>query len=75
MWRGDYERVQLEQHVIGAKLMLRTGRQSEARKLLNQVSGGPLWARLLRSFPIPRFSIDFAYNVRRSIRSDSFPEL
>jgi glycosyltransferase involved in cell wall biosynthesis len=69
LWANEYERVCNQQRLIGAKLMLRAGRQSEARTLLQDLSGGPLWARLARYCPVPRFAIRLMGIARRGSRS------
>jgi glycosyltransferase involved in cell wall biosynthesis len=73
-WASDYERACAEQRLRGAKLMLLTGRQAEARALLRDVSGGPLWARLARYCPIPTPVVTLLSAVRRSIRSRTSQE-
>lgn len=64
---ADYQRVCTEQRLIGARLMLRAGRQAEARAFLRDVHGGPLWARLARYLPIPGSAIRIASRIRRSL--------
>ncbi len=60
----DYQRVCDGQRLLGAKLMLRAGRQAEARALLREVHGGPLWAKLARYLPISRSAIRFLSRIR-----------
>jgi hypothetical protein len=53
----DYDSVCAEQRLNGAKLLLRAGRQADARALLRRVRGGPLWARLARHIPVPALAL------------------
>jgi hypothetical protein len=55
--RDDYDRVCAEQRLIGAKLLLRAGRQADARALLRRVRGGPWWARIARHVPVPALAV------------------
>jgi hypothetical protein len=68
-WGSEYERVCNQQRLLGAKIMLRTGRTHEMQAFLQDMSGGPLWARLARHCPIPRIAVDFASLVRKGVRS------
>lgn len=68
---ADYQQVCEKQRLLGAKLMLRAGRQTEARELLLDVQGGPLWVRLARYLPITGSGVRLLTSIRRDIRRGS----
>jgi len=61
----SFARVCEAQRLLGAKAMLRAGRQAEARAYLRDVRGGPAWARLARHLPIPALVLSLWSAARR----------